>query len=1208
MGFTQNNPKEGGVCFSVSDNHSPDKWKQYSSVFNKYNFNFGFAINLGLLDPADINSIKTLDTLVIKGHELIDHSPNHSTTFFTVKNYSDTVFFSQNLFVDHINQKKICLKYDSVKVNSYNDEGSVMISGNTIISILPGEFKNFKSNKVVSNIYLPSLGKLFSYGNLKNLNENDPDTLTLQSFWNEGVNLGQLGIQQYKKVGNDDVYMNINAISLLFSQTLKYCSLYNFPYPKFWIQPGGNYPQLKSSIISQICKNFGYNGAFTIYDNSVKGFNEYNPGEIKKFCFQGYDFNDETNTFVSLKTLIADEVAKHKVLYGANHFGTTVDLLDGWNGYLKRIDSLLNWCQINNIKVKNVSEWINLLYDSITNRYENIFPPLFIDLDEDGYPDGYNKTNIGNVLSYGGVQISNNYQISKNSNGYLCIISELCGVEKGNNVLEFFTQGIPNDTIFIKIIFYPANNNIVYSVPLNSTSWSRKKIHFFCSDTTNKISIQFYLKNYTNSTSKLSGMSLRKKSEFSIENYNILKYKRWEKIKKVNLKNLVKEPYFPSEQLQYSFIKSNSLNCSIDTAGFLSFNKPNPFWNRTDTVFIKVSNPDEHIDTLRIIIEPCTNEICYQDTLFLEADLSISPISLNLNSIPFDSTVTYLNNYTFKTSPKVDTWYLFDAVLPNNDTVTDSIFVKVNSPLIPEISISGINPYCKNDSVLLKIQSSPEYINEWYYNDSILLQNGKIDSIFFNGEGKVSVIQTNEIGCKNKSNEIILSYIPDIQFSRSSDTLVCANIDSIVLYYSALNSDTIIFYSTGNGILKAKDGMLSYMPSAADKSVGYTKINIQVVGINSCETLTDSIKIFYKPLPGKPYYISGDTAICKGINSSTYELTAPNPNSVHLWDIQPAGQISSFTFSSQFFISWNNSPVGLYRLFVKDSNECGFGPTSDTFYIKIIDTPDKPVFGSYTDSIICQNSSVSLYTVTNNYNTLGYIWFIEPSNAANILFENNTANVNWTGQYYGQVGINTRSYNLCGLSPISDTIKVNILPLPSDPLIINGINTIDLTYFPVSEFVAQSTYADSLIWRVFPESVGNLYYYDSICFITWNQSGMPAGNCQLFVQAINNCGFSPNYTIFNINTFYSSPSQINLQNNNNTYKVIPNPSSSGYFNIINNTGRVINDIQIIDTFGREIKADNVEKNCELIKIDLSSFSKGVYYLKIDNIVRKIIYD
>ncbi len=1210
FGYSQYVNKKAGVCFRVDDNQTSQKWIDYANIFNNYGFKFGFCLNLALIDPADTLYINTIRNLISQGHELIDHTPNHNTTFFTVRNFSDTVFFNNNPGVDHINQKKICLKIDSITTNSFNDEGLINISGNQVISVSPGEFSNFSSSgKPVNNIYIPSLNKIFTYKNLKNFNSNDPDTLYLLSFWYEDNVNFTMTQAQYKKLGIYDIHLNREGITLLMLQTKKYCDEFGFQYPNTWAQPGGLWPYFKADEIIDAFNNAGYTSSGLKSSGYLNFFNQNKLDSKRRYFFGGFDFNTEVETFKSIKSKIAKNIALNYVSVEINHFGGYYPLVGGWNSYMSRVDSLLSWCKLNNIPVGNYKYWTKILFDSITNPYENIFPKLNVDLDNDSFPDGYNKIYIGNIQDSGGVSSSNGYLINRNTTGYFCSISGLGGVEKGTNLLEFYTQGgAINDSLYVKIIFYPTNNFIIFSTPINSNIWNKNKIFFDCPDTIDYITIQFYLKKNSNNSSKLSGMSLRKKSEFNIDKYNFIKYKRWEKIRKVNLKNLVKEPYYSSEQLQFSFIKSNSLNCSIDTAGFLSFNKPNPFWNRTDTVFIKVSNPDEHIDTLRIIIEPCTNEICYQDTLYLEADLTSTPISLNLNSNPFDSTITYLNNYTFKSSPKVDTWYLFNAVLPNNDTVIDSIFVKVNSPITPSISVSGINPYCKNDSVLLKIQSSPEFVNEWYYNDIILLQNGKIDSIFFNGEGKISVIQTNEIGCKNKSNDIILSYIPDIQFSRSSDTLVCANVDSIVLNYIALNSDTVFFSSSGSGILKAKDGMLSYMPSSADKSVGYTKINIEVVGINSCETLTDSIKIFYKPLPDKPYFISGDTVICKGINSSTYELTAPNPNSSHLWNIQPAGQISSYAYSSQFLISWNNSPVGLYKLFVKDSNECGFGPASDTFYIKIIDTPDKPVFGSYTDSIICQNTPVSLYPVVNNYNTLGYIWFIEPSNAANILFENNTAKVNWTGQYYGQVGISTRSYNLCGLSPISDTINVNILPLPSDPLIINGINTIDLTYFPVSEFVAQSTYADSLIWRIFPESVGNLYYYDSICFITWNQSGMPAGNCQLFVQALNNCGFSPNYTIFNINTFYSSPSQINLQNNNNTYKVIPNPSSSGYFNIINSSGRVINKIQIFDTFGREIKPENIEKNGELIKINLSSFSKGVYYLKTDNIVSKIIYN
>ena len=117
-----NNTKTGGLCFRVDDNQSIEQWRQYAAVFDKYDYNFSFALNLEILD-GDSAYIELIKYLQSNGHEFMDHSPKHNTLYFLV---DDTSFYSGRPGVDHIVNDKICLEYDYVDTSSYSGEGNVL--------------------------------------------------------------------------------------------------------------------------------------------------------------------------------------------------------------------------------------------------------------------------------------------------------------------------------------------------------------------------------------------------------------------------------------------------------------------------------------------------------------------------------------------------------------------------------------------------------------------------------------------------------------------------------------------------------------------------------------------------------------------------------------------------------------------------------------------------------------------------------------------------------------------------------------------------------------------------------------------------------------------------------------------------------------------------------------------------------------------------
>ena len=69
-------------------------------------------------DPDFVNMLKILQS---DGNELMDHTPDHLLQYFT--NVTDTSYYHNKKGVDHINNKKVCLSYESVDTTAFTGEG-----------------------------------------------------------------------------------------------------------------------------------------------------------------------------------------------------------------------------------------------------------------------------------------------------------------------------------------------------------------------------------------------------------------------------------------------------------------------------------------------------------------------------------------------------------------------------------------------------------------------------------------------------------------------------------------------------------------------------------------------------------------------------------------------------------------------------------------------------------------------------------------------------------------------------------------------------------------------------------------------------------------------------------------------------------------------------------------------------------------------------
>jgi hypothetical protein len=510
--------KQGGISFRVDDNQTITNWTQYESVFNKYGYNFVFAVNSALF-AHNTDYVELVKKLQMDGNELADHTPNHCTTFFTSDNPQK---YTGLTGVDHITGNTVYLQYDSFDTSTtYLEDGYADLVGNKLISKKNGAYRDFNS-ALYAGIYLPSKHMLLNFSSFSNTDTSNADTLFLTTFWRENVNIPDTSNIPVKLIGIYDIRMNVDGLSLLAQCSLDYYSALGITRPFTWIQPGGAFPQINAQEAKQA---FGINNSYTsaaVYPNAaLKCYNEYNPNEDRRYATMWGDFMEDEDSFTQVKTIIADRIAKHYFSIGHSHFSS---LLGGWNGYLVRMDSLLFWCKEKNILVTTKSEMTLLLYNTPQNPYTNIFPPLNVDLDENGIPDGYTPV-LGLFDTTSGIAQSGNRSYSINKRGTLFWVHQLAGLEKGENDFYISTKGGTGDSVDVQFVFAEVGKSVTLRFPATSSQWIRYGCEQSSSGTTTLVvpdaasycDVYVSCSSYKRDTIRVSGFEMQKKVDAPIK-------------------------------------------------------------------------------------------------------------------------------------------------------------------------------------------------------------------------------------------------------------------------------------------------------------------------------------------------------------------------------------------------------------------------------------------------------------------------------------------------------------------------------------------------------------------------------------------------------------------------------------------------------------------------------------------------------------------
>lgn len=478
--------KKGGLIFRSDDNYPAATILKWMSVFDQYDYPCSWAFNArrnNTVLPGGEAYLDVVRLFQMQGHELVDHTPSHSTESYDVDPLQMRVTLA-TAGVDTIIDRG---SYYSVYVDYTTDTTGTVGSGTITTvgpdSIFSSENGGFSSGLVGYRIWITAGADsgLYRVSSLFNSNDGDVDTVIVGTRYQESVNFSGVAAQPYYFYRPDHYgeitpeVTTIDGMRLIFQASKRRWEEMGLDPPRMFIQTGSTEAIPSALILRDAGYAEGYLAAaeYSVdgYATSKKVFNEPNADGVRPFAMQWGDFRVDVYDAASQITTIADGIAKHKLMISATHFGADASDIPTW---LAKVDSVLMWAHKNGIPVGTHVEWADRLYRQSTNPFENIIPNISVDLDGNLRPDGWTFTGA-TWDTTDGVAESNSCCI-KVTNSNTAKIDDLGGVEKGLNRFTIWTKTVSTPCTTVVVIAPDVGSSYSLEFPAGA-SWGR-----YCDD------------------------------------------------------------------------------------------------------------------------------------------------------------------------------------------------------------------------------------------------------------------------------------------------------------------------------------------------------------------------------------------------------------------------------------------------------------------------------------------------------------------------------------------------------------------------------------------------------------------------------------------------------------------------------------------------------------------------------------------------------
>ncbi len=376
VGAAELTPDFGAVAFRFDDNQTIKKWTEMCAVFEKHHVPLCASWNTDkILNDKDYQQLAK--KMVAGGHEVMDHTPVHNPFVVNISHLDQV----EDAKVHHKDENNIYLDYKflpnpkgkpfamKVKKNVGESTGDIGPGG----YILAQNLEDKKLYWLVSNAKTPNVYRI-------------------EDFWaKDGVDLGEKEYQFQRvetRKGFDFYPENIRFIVRCAKRNFEALGL---PSPQCWIQPGGAIVFLSAEQLQSSLEAEGYISAGTYSVNASGKAPKFtcNPSwQLERYRMQWGDIHMEKDSVETAKTLIADGIARRRVMIAASHM-IVRNYAGGWQKFLEAHDELLGWMKENQIPIVTQSALAKAFYSNCLQISGNLLPDLKRDLDGNGRPDGW---------------------------------------------------------------------------------------------------------------------------------------------------------------------------------------------------------------------------------------------------------------------------------------------------------------------------------------------------------------------------------------------------------------------------------------------------------------------------------------------------------------------------------------------------------------------------------------------------------------------------------------------------------------------------------------------------------------------------------------------------------------------------------------------------------------------------------------------------
>ncbi len=232
---------------------------------------------------------------------------------------------------------------------------------------------------------------------------------------------------------------------------------------------------------------------------------------------------------------------------------------------------------------------------------------------------------------------------------------------------------------------------------------------------------------------------------------------------------------------------------------------------------------------------------------------------------------------------------------------------------------------------------------------------------------------------------------------------------------------------------------------------------------------------------------------------------------------------------------------------------------------------------------VCVGDTVQFTDLTTGGNVTSWFWSFFGGNSPDNTAQNPIVTYPAAGQYSVQLTVT----DSLGSTTVSKGAYINVVDPPATPLVVGGPATV--CQDSLATYGCPSVAGVFYVWQLPADWLGSSTSNNITATV-----GTLSGNVS--VAASNVCGLS-NFKSKAVTVNNCGPVGID-EVNNDAFTLYPNPATNS-ITISVDSKLLNNTLQLFDVLGNQVYSSTIKNNIETI--DISSFAKGMYFVKINGI-------